>query len=252
MERKSLADSDPIPRRKLSRDVLDRLLSRISAGDFPPGTFMPSEREIMETFQVGRPAVREALQEIQRMGLITIAHGERARVIAPTARSMLDQIAGTARHLLATSPRTLDQLKEARQFFEVGVVRVAAARATHQDVRELGRLIEAQQSTLNDFSGFLRADIAFHRRIAAIIDNPIFAAVSEAMLEWLSNYHVGLVRKVGREQPTMAEHRLILDRIKAHDVEGAAAAMTTHLTRSQDLYARSQEKPLRKDPTRSS
>jgi len=243
MQRSALADSDPIPRRKLSRDVLDRLLSRISAGEFPPGSFMPSERELMEAFQVGRPAVREALQEIQRMGLITIAHGERARVMAPTARSMLDQIAGTARHLLATSPKTLDQLKEARQFFEVGVVRLAAARATEQDIKELGDWIEAQHSARKDFSGFLKADMGFHRRIAAILDNPIFAAVSEAMLDWLSNYHVGLVRKLGREQRTLAEHRLILDRIRAHDVEGAAAAMTTHLTRSQDLYARSQTKP---------
>jgi GntR family transcriptional regulator, sialic acid-inducible nan operon repressor len=60
--------------------------------------------------------------------------------------------------------------------------------------------------------------------------------VSEAMLGWLSKYHVGLMRKVGREKKTIVEHRLIADRIAAHDVEGAAAAMLTHLTRSQDLY----------------
>ena len=56
------------------------------------------------------------------------------------------------------------------------------------------------------------------------------------MLEWLLEYHVGLVRKEGREMKTLVEHRLILERIAAHDVEGAAAAMLAHLTRANDLY----------------
>ena len=49
--------------------------------------------------------------------------------------------------------------------------------------------------------------------IAAISGNPIFAATSEAMLGWLLEYHVGLVRKEGREVKTLTEHRLIIDRI---------------------------------------
>ena len=56
------------------------------------------------------------------------------------------------------------------------------------------------------------------------------------MLEWLAEYHVGLVREVGRETQTLFEHEQILDRIAAHDVEGAAAAMFAHLTRAHDFY----------------
>ncbi|MCB1743718.1 MAG: FCD domain-containing protein, partial [Gammaproteobacteria bacterium] len=84
---------------------------------------------------------------------------------------------------------------------------------------------------------FLRADIAFHRSIAGVSGNPIFGAVSEAMFEWLLEYHVGLVRKEGRELKTLVEHQQIVERIAAHDVEGAAAAMLAHLTRAADLYA---------------
>jgi GntR family transcriptional regulator, sialic acid-inducible nan operon repressor len=229
--------TDPIPRRKLSSDVTDRLLGRINNGEFVPGSRLPSERALMESFQVGRPAIREALQNLQRMGLIQITHGENARVVAPTARTILDQIAGTARHILSTSPKTLDDLKDARLFFEVGMARLAAARATPDDIRTLEERIESQAAaTEEDIDSFLHADIAFHRTIAAISGNPIFAAVSEAMLEWLLEYHVGLIRKDGREFKTLAEHQLITDRIGAHDVEGAAAAMLAHLTRAADLY----------------
>ncbi len=229
--------TDPIPRRKLSNDVTDRLLGRINSGEFVIGSRLPSERALMESFQVGRPAIREALQNLQRMGLIQITHGESARVVAPTARTILDQIAGTARHILSSSPKSLDDLKDARRFFEVGMARLAAARATEDDVKALEERIDRQAAAAeDDIDSFLRADIAFHRCVAAVSGNPIFMAVSEAMLEWLLEYHVGLIRKDGRELKTLAEHQLILDRIGAHDVEGAAAAMLAHLTRAADLY----------------
>jgi DNA-binding FadR family transcriptional regulator len=232
----AIRDPEPIQRHKLSRGVLDRLLARMSSGEFAVGSLLPSERQLMEMFQVGRPAVREALQDLQRMGLVVITHGEGARVVAPTARHMLDQIAGTAQHLLTNSPESLDYLKDARQFFELGMVRLATARATAEDVERLRHAIAEQEAAGDDFAGFLKADILFHRGIAGILGNPIFVAVSEAMLEWLSKHHVGLMREVGREKKTIVEHRMIADRIAAHDVEGAAAAMLAHLTRSQDLY----------------
>ena len=47
----------PIARRKLSHEVLDWLLGRIRAGDFPVGSLLPSERELMQLYGVGRPAV---------------------------------------------------------------------------------------------------------------------------------------------------------------------------------------------------
>lgn len=234
--RTTLERPDPIPRRKLSRDVLERLLARINSGEYQPGQLLPSERVLMESFQVGRPAVREALQDLQRMGLILITHGEGARVIAPTARTMLDQIAGTARHILSQSPQSLEHLKEARLLFEMNMARLSAARATPDDIRALQQCIADQEAATDDFTGFLKADLAFHREIARTLGNPIFAAVSEAMLEWLAAYHVGLVRKVGREKQTISEHQQILDRIAAHDVEGAASAMLVHLTRARDLY----------------
>ena len=227
---------EPIPRRKLSHDVLDRLLGRINGGEFVAGDFLPSERELMSSFKVGRPAIREAMQTLQRMGLITITHGERARVTAPTAHSVLEQIGGTARHILNTTPGSLAHLKDARIFFELGMARIAAARAKESHVNRLEQRLAEQEAAGDDFSGFLQADIAFHREIAAVADNPIFLAVSDAMLGWLSDYHVGLLRKLGREKQTLSEHRLILDRIGAHDVEGSAAAMLSHLTRVNDLY----------------
>lgn len=77
------APTDPIPRRKLYQEVMDRLIEWIGSGEFAPGDQLPSERELMQRFQVGRPAIREAMQNLDRMGIIVISHGERARVAGP-------------------------------------------------------------------------------------------------------------------------------------------------------------------------
>jgi DNA-binding FadR family transcriptional regulator len=91
--------SEPIQRRKLYQEVLDRLMQRIERAELKPGDQLPSERELMETYGVGRVAVREALQDLARSGIVEISHGERARVATPTASLLIDQIAEGARHL---------------------------------------------------------------------------------------------------------------------------------------------------------
>ena len=79
-----------------------------------PGDLLPSERELMQSYAVGRPSIREAMQSLKRMGLIEINHGERPRVAAPSFARMVDSVSETMRHILINSPATLDHLKEAR------------------------------------------------------------------------------------------------------------------------------------------
>jgi DNA-binding FadR family transcriptional regulator len=159
-----MAAVEPIPRRKLYHEVVRRLLERLRAGEFPPGDHLPSERQLMETYGVGRPAVREALLTLQRMGLIEIAHGERARVLEPTARAVVNQVADLAQHLLATSPQSLEHLKEARAFFEVGMVRLAAEKATPADIGRLEAALLDHESSLRDLSQFAEKDMVFTGR----------------------------------------------------------------------------------------
>jgi DNA-binding FadR family transcriptional regulator len=228
---------DPIVRRKLSDEVFDRLMALISGGDLQPGDPMPSERELMERFGVGRPAIREAMQQLSNMGLLTISHGERAKVRQPTAKSILQQVDPIAHVLLAASPTSLEHLKQARSFFERGMVREAAGKATQADIVALREAVEAQRRQLKRPDAFINADMRFHTRIAAISGNPLFEAVSEAMLSWLKAYHTEVLLWSGKENVTLAEHVEIVDRIEAGDADAAEQAMTRHLERSAKLYA---------------
>lgn len=225
-----------IVRQKLSDQVFDRLREMIEGGRFPPGDLMPSERDLMTQFGVGRPAVREALQQMNTLGLITISQGGRAQVNHLSTNTVIQNMDSLARLLLSASPENLEHLKQARRMFELGMVRIAAEDATDTDIADLRHLITKQHAALSDANTFIRADIEFHQRIARISSNPIFFGLSEAMLSWLFNYHTDLLHWSGKEETTLREHVEIVDEIENHAPERAVAAMRVHLDRSNDLY----------------
>ncbi len=210
---------EQIPRRKLYHEVLARLEQRIRSGELAPGDQLPSERDLMAFYGVGRPAVREALQALARGGIVEITHGERARVVVPTAQLLVAQIAGGAQHLLRLQPAMLAHMQEARVFLEAGMARLAAHRAA-----------------LDNMDQFLQCDMAFHREIASISGNPIFPTLIKALFDWASAYDQSSVRAPGVEDLTLAEHARIVHAIAAHDSLGAEQAMREHLLRANALY----------------
>jgi DNA-binding FadR family transcriptional regulator len=228
----------PIQKRKLYQDVLERLMRRIESGEIRPGDQLPPERELMEVYGVGRPAIREALQALERSGIVELSHGERARVVVPTASDLIAQIGSGARHLLQVQPDTLEHLKQARIFLEAGTARMAAERATPEDVVLLRRRIEEHRAAMPPNDGFLARDMAFHREIARISGNPIFPAIVEAIFQWASAYYQPMVRAPGVESLTLEEHSRLVDAIEAHDADAAEAALRAHLTRSNGRYHR--------------
>ncbi|WP_102225911.1 transcriptional regulator NanR [Acidimangrovimonas sediminis] len=227
-----------IIRQKLSDQVFDRLCQMIRSKELAPGDAMPSERALMERFGVGRPAVREALQQLHTKGLITISHGERSRVNVLTAGSALEQVDEIARLLISSEPENLGHLKQLRQLLELGTIRLAAATAQPSDIAELRELAARQRASIggDDWNAFIKTDVAFHSRIAKCTGNPLITAVTSAMLTWLFEYHTPLLHWSGREETTLAEHDALIDRLEHHDADGAAALMERHLSRSAALY----------------
>lgn len=229
-------EAAPIRRRKLSDEVQDRVLAIIQDGSLSPGDLLPSERELMTKYRVGRPAIREAMQNLQRMGLVNIRHGERPRVAEPSVEAMVDQMAESMRHLLTHSKASMDHLKEARTTFESQMAKIAAANRTDDDIKALRDVLENQERNISAPPQFLDWDAEFHRVIASTSHNPIFESLSHALFKWLTQFHVSLVHRPGFEDLTLKEHHGILEAIIAQDAELAGKRMEDHLFRASTLY----------------
>ena len=129
----------------------------------------------MQSYAVGRPSIREAMQNLQRMGLIEINHGERPRMATPSFERMVSSMTETMRHVLVNSPTALDHLKEARATFEMTMSQIAARKRSTTDIEDLRAILAEQERSRLHLNAFLRADGRFHHRIAVITGNPIFA-----------------------------------------------------------------------------
>jgi DNA-binding FadR family transcriptional regulator len=233
----SVLKAMPIERRKLSDHIEERLLAELQSGKLLPGDLLPSERELMVIYAVGRPAVREAMQNLQRMGLIDIRHGERPRVAQPSLERALGNLGDTMWHVLVHSKNNLDHLKQARATFEKEMVRIAARSRTPEQISRLLVITDAHRRSERSSPVFLKMDGQFHVEIARVSGNPIFTALSDVLFSLLANFHAHLVHSPGNEDLTLKEHDLILQAICDGDADQAATEMSNHLDRANELYS---------------
>jgi len=225
----------PIKRRKISEDVADRIEQLIRDDGLQIGDALPSEREIMAAFGVGRSAVREAFFALTKRGLVEVRNGEKAKVASPDLGVVINEMSGAARRMLA-QPDGIKNFQDARRLFETGVAARAAERATDADIESLAECLEANRRSIDSPDRFQQTDFAFHRQIAAVAHNPLFLAVTEALVTWLLDQRNRTIQGPHHTTTAYEAHRVIFEAIRDHHPEAAAAAMDGHLRVVEKLY----------------
>ena len=207
----------------------------IRLGEILEGEHLPSERELMVMFDVGRPSVREALTALAHKGLVKIASGERAKVTRPSATTIISTLSGISKDFLA-EPQGIRYFEQLRQFFESSLVRYAAENATKEQLASLESALNLNKKAVNDGEKFARTDIFFHRVIAEIPGNPIFVAVHQAVVDWLIGARPDIARRKERLKTAYKEHEAIFESIRCRDVEGSDRAVKAHLEHLYTTY----------------
>jgi len=220
-----------VRRRKLYEDVADDLERQIQDGRYAPADLLPSERDLMRHYGVGRPAVREALFHLRKMGLVQIRSGERARVTRPTPEFVIGALAGTARHMLA-APGGVEEFQDARSFFEIGLARHAANFATEDDLAEFEAALANNRAAIGDLERFRETDVAFHYVLALIPGNSIFTAIHAALADWLLEQRqttLGPKDDFSLYETVYDAHKAIFEGVASRDPDRAEEAMRRHL-----------------------
>lgn len=218
----------PVRRPRVSDAIVERLESAIRGGVYRIGETLPSERELMHRYGVGRPAVREALFTLSKRGIIEIRSGMRPRVCAPDVSAMLDDLSSTAKSFLAR-PEGVANFQQIREFFEVALARDAARNAADDEILRLRKALAANKAAIGNREAFIETDIAFHFVLAERTRNPIITAMHSAMVRWLYEQRVVALQVPDVEPVSYAEHEAIYRAIAARDPDKAEAAMQHHL-----------------------
>jgi GntR family transcriptional regulator, sialic acid-inducible nan operon repressor len=235
-------DFQPVLRRRLYQDVADNIERVIRDGDLAEGESLPSERELMDQFAVGRPAIREALLSLQQKGLILAGNGERARVARPDADQLIGTLSGAAQVYLSKDDG-VRHFQAARKLFEAAIAREAARRADAADIARLETSLAANHAARGDAKEFEATDVAFHREIVRTAGNPLLTGVHQALSGWLTEQRTVSLTARGAEAAASGSHARILAAIKAHDPDAAEAEMQSHLDDVTAFYWRRAKPP---------
>ncbi|MEU1082767.1 FadR/GntR family transcriptional regulator [Streptomyces sp. NPDC005908] len=199
------------PRRSaLSEQVIAALRAQITSGEWPVGSRIPTEPELVERLGVARNTVREAVRALAHNGLLDIRQGSGTYVVATS------ELAGVMHRRFADAdPRHIAEL---RSTLESSAARLAARRRTEKDLRQLDALLLRREEAWGsgDAEAFVTADATFHLAVVAASHNDVMTALYADLVEVLRDW---LRDDVGGDMTpeTHMDHSRLVDAIRAGD-----------------------------------
>lgn len=207
----------------------------ILGGTFQPGDTLPSERQLMEMFGVGRPAVREALLSLERAGILRLRSGSPAVVTRVSPHKILSGLSVPVRSFMRDA-EGVRELQGARKIVECAIARHAALHRSSDDLARIGQALDANAAALVDLPTFERTDIDFHAEIVRTVGNRIFEATLLALSDWLLEQRSTTLKMAGQPERALEFHSDIFRAIEAADPDAAERAMAAHMDQTVEVY----------------
>lgn len=208
-----------VPRTTLVDGVIRRLEELITSGEWPVGSRVPPEPELVRALGVSRNTVREAVRALVHAGLLDPRPGDGTYVRADTG---LD----TALERAARRWGALDAL-EVRSMLERDAARLAARRRDAGDLTAIDAAFRRRlraASRANRDGEFVEADAAFHQAVVAATHNRVLIELYAHLADPLRQSVTEVLR--AGDDGTDACHRALADAIAAGDPDAAEDAAT--------------------------
>jgi len=220
-------DISPIQKASATTQVFQALYEGIATGRFQRGQKLPSQEELARQFGVSRNTLREAINQLTAMGLLSSQQGVGTLVEPPDPGSYLSQLSG---HLLLDA-LSVREFVEARICIERNAVRLAVARAGPQDVDRLRAILEKQGRAMQrrHIGEFTRQDAAFHLELTRLCGNRVLLKFLETIHDMLQRFIGEVAELPGAIEGALEFHALVTEAIAKKDADRAEQEMVRHL-----------------------
>ena len=202
-------------------DISVDLRQKIASEEYRADQRLPAERSLASVYGVARGTVREALKSLEKQGFVEIRAGSGTYVVA--GLSHVPSVIATTRPL---------ELVDARFAIEPHMVRLTVLHATNYDLVQAETHLQAMEAC-TDAREFADIDESFHLALADAAHNPMIKWMMEQCHRVRSHAQWNRMRTLTLN-PTIiarynAQHRTIINAIRARDADAAASAMREHL-----------------------
>lgn len=233
---------------KLADAVARHIQELILEGALPPGERLLPERDLAVKLDVSRPSLRDALDRLLDLGLLTTDANGSCYVSENIGKSIRDPLM-----MLFDEPRGRFDCMEFRSVVEAAAARFAAERASEADREAIRQCFSAMERAHKegDVDGIAATDGDFHFAIYGAAHNVMLLQVMrslESILRsnvYLNRRNLYEHRKDRDEQ--LAEHRAIYEAIIDRDGERAEAAAREHMISTMNTQREIHEEEQRQE-----
>ncbi|CAM3782135.1 GntR family transcriptional regulator [Rouxiella silvae] len=243
---------------RIYRQIADQLKTLIDNKEFPPGSRLPSERELASQLQVSRASVREALIALEVIGLVDVKVGNGVIVCdssagrLPPSQEPVMALAGRNQwadvddelniELDFTAELPPFSLLQTRRLIEPETAALAARHASDEQLAAIRQAYEQNCRDNRQGSATHPGDRLFHIRIAEASSNPTYAFIIAHLLghRYGTMFRSLQLHYTTQDMPhrSEVEHLAVLNAIEARDARGAKKAMKEHLDAVIAIFGR--------------
>jgi GntR family transcriptional regulator, transcriptional repressor for pyruvate dehydrogenase complex len=221
-----------VEHQRIAEEVAEKLRALILSGHYQPGDKLLPERKLAVSLGVNRATLREALKNLEQLGLVRSRHGDGTRVLSFVETAGLELLS----HLIPSSGGKgiglLRDVLEFRQIVGRELARLAAGRAEAAHLRALE--VIAARTTRDPVEAFSQ-DLDFYNELARATGNILFVLLLNPVRTAVGRFSSFFQRFNPPVEEVRAHHREILEALARKDGEAAALVADRHLRRGKDL-----------------
>lgn len=245
-------DLKPVKTRKIYEEIVDQIQTLIANGNLKPGDRLLSERHLAEKLKVSRVSVREALRSLEILGFIETRTGGGSYIKSGNTQELTNCLA----MYLTTERDSLLETFELRRIFESASARLAAERASCEEIEKIGDCLEKMNSSysVKDSELGREMDTAFHYAIANASQNrwlrQLLEPIYKSFDKTVSAARQQLYKSPKFAKTIMEQHKKIFNSIREKNPDLAEKYMREHVEMAESsvktVLGELQSKPARK------
>lgn len=204
--------------------TLDLLGEAIISGRYPPGSAIPPEPILCEELGVSRTVIREAIKSLAAKSMIVTGPKVGTHVRPPDQWNWFDPAVIGWQSKIGLSREFLQDLQELRRVVEPAAVRLAAERATPEDLAGIEAAYSGMKQAVEHGGDYVTHDLQFHQGLLLASHNRMLVQMSKALGALLrTSFELSTTKPDGPAQ-SLSLHRAVLDAVHARDPDAAERA----------------------------
>lgn len=206
----------------LAERAANEIEKMIITNKWLPGDKLPNETDMVHNLGIGRGTLREAIKILESKNVVTIKRG-RGTFVSEHVGIINDPLGF---RFFNNKKKLAEDLSDFRLLLEPQIARIAALKATENDIAEMQILCDEVHKLISSGKDYSKKDIEFHTKIAAITGNSVIEQIIPLIARGIATY-VDITNHSLAGTATTT-HQRVVDAIRMHDPDGAYNAMYDH------------------------